>query len=109
MSEAFRLRFNNSLVVTGADHAEHVSLYGRGGALDLRTRTLTADQVAFVIAACQSHGIRVKDFSRDSVLQAQIRAAQAAGLYDRAGTGNHLHIDRFPNRRDRWTVGGDQH
>ena len=101
----FTMRFKRPLVVTGADHAEHVSLYGKGGAMDLRTKTLTPDQVAFVIAACRAAGIRVKDFSQDSVLQAQIRAARAAGLDDRAGTGNHLHIDRFPNRTDRWTVG----
>jgi hypothetical protein len=52
----------------------------------------------------REEGIRVKDFSDDAVLRAQIRSAHAAGLSARAGTGLHLHVDRFPNRRDRWTV-----
>jgi hypothetical protein len=100
----FQSRFGTSLTVTGADHAEHLSLYGRGGALDLRSRTLTPPQTAFVVSACRAAGIRVKDFSQDSVLQRQIRSAIRAGLADRAGTGLHLHIDRFANRRDAYTV-----
>ena len=101
---AFEARFGDAITVTGRDHAEHVGLYGRGGALDLRTRTMTDDQVQFVVAECRSRGIRVKDFSQDAVLQRQIAAATKAGLLDRAGTGLHLHIDRFANRRDRWTA-----
>ena len=46
----------------------------------------------------------MKDFSQDSVLARQIQAAIRAGLADRAGTGVHLHIDRFANRRDAFTV-----
>jgi hypothetical protein len=105
VSGAFRLRFRQSIVVVGRDHAEHLTLYGEGGALDLRSLTMTAEQVAFVIAQCRSFGIRVKDFSQDSILQQQVRAAVRAGLPDRAGTGLHLHIDRFADRRDRWTIG----
>ena len=41
--------------------------------------------------------MRVKDFSTDAVLQAQIRAAYDAGRGDRAGTALHLHVDRFVN------------
>ena len=105
VSGAFESRYGSAITVTGRDHAEHVGLYGRGGALDLRTRTLSDEQVAFVVAECRSRGIRVKDFSQDAVLQRQIAAATKAGLLDRAGTGLHLHIDRFANRRDRWTAG----
>jgi hypothetical protein len=101
---AFTTRFGRSLTVTGSDHAEHLSLYGRGGALDLRTRDLTREQVQFVIAECRNVGIRVKDFSQDSVLKRQIESAIRAGLADRAGTAVHLHIDRFANRRDAFTV-----
>jgi len=101
---AFSARFGTSLTITGADHAEHVSLYGRGGALDIRTRTLSAEQVRFVIGQCRAAGIRVKDFSQDSVLKRQIQSAIRAGLSDRAGTGVHLHVDRFANRRDAFTV-----
>ncbi len=100
----FTDRFGIELRGTGADHAEHVSLYGKGGALDFGVRELTAEQIRFAVDAVRSRGIRVRDFSRDEVLQAQIRAAYAAGVPDRAGTGRHLHIDRFNNRRDRWTV-----
>ena len=105
VSGAFQLRFGSAIVVVGRDHAEHLSLYGPGGALDLRTMGLTAEQVAFVIAQCHSYGIRVKDFSQDSILQRQVRAAVSAGLGERAGTGLHLHIDRFAARHDRWTIG----
>jgi hypothetical protein len=104
VSGAFTLRYGKTLTVVGRDHAEHLALYGEGGALDLRTYTLTSEEVAFVIAQCRSYGIRVKDFSQDSILRRQVEAARRAGLFDRAGTGLHLHIDRFADRRDRWTV-----
>lgn len=104
VQQLFSERFGRALVVTGRDHAEHVSLYGPGSALDLRVRDLSREQVGFAIAVMREEGIRVKDFSDDAILRAQIRSAHAAGLSDRAGTGLHLHIDRFPNRRDRWTV-----
>jgi hypothetical protein len=100
----FQGRFGQPLVVTGSDHSEHLSLYGPGGALDLRSRDLSADRIQFIIAECRLRRIRVKDFSKDSVLRAQIAAALQAGLADRASTGVHLHIDRFAGRRDRWTV-----
>lgn len=104
VERAFSARYGGTIEVTGRDHPEHVSLYGKGGALDLRTRSLAPAQLRFVISACQSYGIRVKDFSQDSILQLQIQAATRAGLLDRAATGLHLHIDRFAGRRDRWTV-----
>ena len=104
IARTFNTRFGTPLTVTGRDHAEHLSLYGRGGALDIRTRTLTAEQVRFVIDQCRAAGIRVKDFSQDSVLKRQVQRAIEAGLPDRAGTAVHLHIDRFANRRDAFTV-----
>ncbi len=104
VQQRFTTRFGRPLVVTGRDHAEHLSLYGAGSALDLRVRDLSREQVSFAIAALRAEGIRVKDFSDDAVLRAQIRRAHAAGLSGRAGTGLHLHADRFPDRRDRWTV-----
>ena len=102
--QSFVTRFGAPLVITGADHAEHVSLYGKGGALDIRARGLTTEQVQFVVGQCRTAGIRVKDFSQDSVLARQIQAAIRAGLTDRAGTAVHLHIDRFANRTDAFTV-----
>jgi hypothetical protein len=104
VQQRFSAHFGRPLVVTGRDHAEHLSLYGPGSALDLRVRDLSREQVGFAIAAMRGEGIRVKDFSDDAILRAQIRSAHAAGLSDRAGTGLHLHVDRFPNRLDRWTV-----
>ncbi len=104
VQKRFKAQFGRPLVVTGRDHAEHLSLYGAGSALDLRVRDLSREQVSFAVAALRAEGIRVKDFSDDSVLRAQIRGAHAAGLPSRAGTGLHLHADRFPDRRDRWTV-----
>ncbi|MCU0649671.1 MAG: hypothetical protein MUF00_16900 [Gemmatimonadaceae bacterium] len=104
--EEFEATFPGTpLTVTGRDHPEHLQLYGKGGALDLRVRGLSADQVRFVIDACRRVGIRVKDFSQEAVLQAQVASALRAGRADLAGTGVHLHIDRFGLRRDRWTVG----
>ncbi|MGE3618552.1 MAG: hypothetical protein AB7L66_21965, partial [Gemmatimonadales bacterium] len=102
---AFKSAFNDTIVVTGRDHPEHVSLYGRGSAMDIRVRNLTRDQVTFLVASFLKVGVRVKDFSTDDVLQAQIAAARARGWNDRAGTGLHLHIDRFRDRRDAYTVG----
>ena len=104
VQQRFTARFGRPIVVTGRDHAEHMSLYGAGSALDLRVRDLSREQVAFAVAALRAEGIRVKDFSDDAVLRAQISSAHAAGLPARAGTGLHLHADRFPDRRDRWTV-----
>lgn len=100
----FQARFGRRITVTGGDHAEHVSLYGAGGALDLRVRDLSREQIVFAVRAFRARGVRVKDFSTDDVLQAQIASARRAGLLDRLGTGLHLHVDRFANRRDRWTV-----
>ena len=103
-AEQFRDRFGKDFVVTGRDHPEHVALYGRNGALDIRTRDLTDAEIGFMVETFRTLGIRVKDFSDDQVLAEQVRRAHAAGLSDRAGTGLHLHIDRFASRRDRYTV-----
>ncbi|MEO6209300.1 MAG: FHA domain-containing protein [Gemmatimonadaceae bacterium] len=100
----FASQFHRQVVVTGRDHPEHLSLYGRGGAIDMRVNDLSREQVQWIVANCRAAGIRVKDFSADSVLQAQIQSAIKAGLSDRAGTGVHLHVDRFADRHDRYTV-----
>jgi hypothetical protein len=105
MQTRFAAHFHRDVVVTGRDHAEHLSLYGRGGAIDMRVNDLSREQVQWIVANCRAAGIRVKDFSTDSVLQAQIQSAIKAGLADRAGTGVHLHVDRFADRHDRWTTG----
>jgi hypothetical protein len=104
VQQRFEAQFGRRIVVTGRDHAEHLSLYGHGGALDLRVRDLSREQIEFAIQALRAEGIRVKDFSTDQVLRAQVASARRAGLHDRASTGLHLHIDRFVQRRDRWTV-----
>ncbi|MDB4910087.1 MAG: hypothetical protein JWO39_910 [Gemmatimonadetes bacterium] len=100
----FSSQYHRQVVVTGRDHAEHLSLYGKGGAIDMRVNDLSREQVQWIVANCRAAGIRVKDFSTDSVLQAQIQSAIKAGLADRAGTGVHLHVDRFADRKDRYTV-----
>lgn len=104
MQRQFATQFHRSVVVTGRDHPEHLSLYGKGGAIDMRVNDLSREQVQWLVANCHAAGIRVKDFSTDSVLQAQIASAIKAGLADRAGTGVHLHVDRFADRRDKWTT-----
>lgn len=103
LQRRFASQFHRDVVVTGRDHPEHLSLYGRGGAIDMRVSDLSREQVQWLVANCHAAGIRVKDFSTDSVLQAQIASAIKAGLADRAGTGMHLHVDRFADRHDRWT------
>ena len=105
MQTRFAAQFHRDVVVTGRDHPEHLSLYGKGGAIDMRVNDLSREQVQWIVATCRAAGIRVKDFSTDSVLQAQIASAIKAGLADRAGTGVHLHVDRFADRHDRWTTG----
>lgn len=104
VQQEFQARYSRRIEVTGADHPEHVSLYGPGGARDLRVRDLTREQIAFAIDQFKRRGVRVKDFSVDAVLQAQIESARKAGHFDRMGTGLHMHVDRFANRYDRWTV-----
>lgn len=104
MQTRFASQYHREVVVTGRDHPEHLSLYGRGGAIDMRVNDLSRDQVQWIVTNCRAAGIRVKDFSTDSVLQAQIQSAIKAGLADRAGTGVHLHVDRFADRHDRYTV-----
>ena len=104
MQTRFSSQFHRQVVVTGRDHPEHLSLYGKGGAIDMRVNDLSREQVQWIVANCRAAGIRVKDFSTDSVLQAQIQSAIKAGLADRAGTGVHLHVDRFADRHDKYTV-----
>ena len=104
MQTRFASQFHREVVVTGRDHPEHLSLYGKGGAIDMRVNDLSREQVQWIVANCRAAGIRVKDFSTDSVLQAQIQSAIKAGLSDRAGTGVHLHVDRFADRHDKYTV-----
>lgn len=101
---AFRTAYRDSIVVTGRDHPEHLSLYGARSAMDIRVRGLRPEQVQFLVKEFSGRRIRVKDFSSDQVLRAQIAAAIRAGVPDRAGTGVHLHVDRYRDRNDRWTV-----
>ncbi|MBC7897117.1 MAG: FHA domain-containing protein, partial [Cytophagaceae bacterium] len=101
---AFAQAYRDTIVVTGRDHPEHVSLYGSRSAMDIRVRGLRPDQVQFLVKGFADRRIRVKDFSSDQVLRAQIAAAIRAGVPDRAGTGVHLHVDRYRDRNDRWTV-----
>ena len=105
IGQGFVSQWSRSLTITGRDHAEHLALYGVSGAVDVRSKDLTAAQVQWLIGRCRQAGLRVKDFSADSVLRDQIARATAAGLADRAGTGLHLHVDRFAGRADRYTVG----
>lgn len=104
MSASFEGKFGHQIVVSGRDHAEHVILYGRGGAVDLSIKGMTREEVNWVIGQSHAFHIRVKDFSQDSVLRRQVARAIKAGLLFEAGTGLHLHIDRFANKRDRWTT-----
>lgn len=104
MAATFKAKFGQEIVVSGRDHAEHVILYGKGGAMDLSIKTMTPGEIDWVIDQAHQFHIRVKDFSRDSVLRRQVASAVKKGLLFEAGTGLHIHIDRFANRRDRWTT-----
>jgi hypothetical protein len=104
MAAMFKDQFGQEVIVTGRDHAEHVALYGKGGAMDLSIKNMSPAEVAFIINQAHSRHIRIKDFSQDSVLRREVQAAIKAGLLFEAGTGLHLHIDRFANRRDKWTT-----
>ena len=104
MAATFAGKFGHSIVVSGRDHAEHVILYGKGGAMDLSVKSMSREEVSWLIGQSHAFHIRVKDFSQDTVLRRQVVAAVKAGLLFEAGTGLHLHIDRFANKRDRWTT-----
>lgn len=100
----FGRRFNRAFEITGSDHPEHISLYGPGGAMDIRVVGLRPSEIDFLVANFRALGVRVKDFSTDQALVTQIVQALRAGAMDRASTGLHLHVDRFNNRRDGFTV-----
>ena len=104
MAATFAATFGHQIVVSGRDHAEHVILYGRGGAMDLSIKEMNRGEVSWLIDKAHALHIRVKDFSQDSVLRRQVARAIKAGLLFEAGTGLHLHIDRFANKHDRWTT-----
>jgi hypothetical protein len=107
MAATFKATFGHEIIVSGRDHAEHVILYGKGGAMDLSIKTMTPGEIDWVVNQAHQFHIRVKDFSRDSVLRRQVANAVKSGLLFEAGTGLHIHIDRFANRRDRWTTLGN--
>lgn len=104
MAATFAAQFGHPIVVSGRDHAEHVFLYGKGGAMDLSIKNMPPAEVNWIVNRAHALHIRVKDFSQDTILRRQVANAIKAGLLFEAGTGLHLHIDRFANRRDRWTT-----
>jgi hypothetical protein len=104
MQATFEARFGHEIVVSGRDHAEHVILYGKGGAIDVSIKGMTREEVDWIIGQAHAYHIRIKDFSQDSILRRQVARAVQAGLLFEAGTGLHLHMDRFANKHDRWTT-----
>jgi hypothetical protein len=100
VQRGFTERFRDSIVVTGRDHAEHLSLYGKGGALDLRTKGMTPTQVAYVVAVPVGRD-SLKDFSRDRCCSGSV--APSRRLVERAGTGRTSNR-RFASRQDAFTV-----
>jgi hypothetical protein len=98
----FREKYDRDITLTGADHGEHRRLYGRGSAFDVRARDLTREQVRFIIAAGNSLGLRIKDFSTwDKVAAHNARTLFLGRPLDTLATGIHLHIDRMspPKKR----------
>ena len=63
---AYAQAYRDSLVVTGRDHPEHLSLYGARSAMDIRVRGLRPDQVQFLVKGFSDRRIRVKDFSSEA-------------------------------------------
>jgi hypothetical protein len=92
----FREKFKREFVITGADHGEHNRLYGRGGAVDIRSRDLNYEHIQFIISTGLSLGLRVRDFSTYEKVQAHNRRVYALGRpLDTLASGLHLHIDRM--------------
>lgn len=92
----FREKFNRQFVITGADHGEHNRLYGRGGAVDIRSRDLTYEHIQFIISTGQTLGLRVRDFTTYERVQAHNRRVYALGRpLDTLASGLHLHVDRM--------------
>lgn len=92
----FREKFKREFVITGADHGEHNRLYGRGGAVDVRSRDLTYEHIQFIISAGNRLGLRVRDFTTYEKVQAHNRRVYALGRpLDTLASGLHLHIDRM--------------
>lgn len=96
LRKTFRDKYDRDITLTGADHGEHRRLYGRGSAYDIRTRDLTREQVAFIIATGRRFGLRIKDFSTWEKVAAHNARSQMLGRpLDTYATGVHLHIDRM--------------
>jgi len=92
----FREKFKRDFVITGADHGEHNRLYGRGGAIDVRSRDLTYEQVQFIISVGQSLGLRVRDFTTWERVRDHNQRVYALGRpLDTLASGLHLHIDHM--------------
>src|SRR5262245_40150077 len=47
LRKRFREIYDRDITLTGADHPEHMRLYGKGSAYDIRVRDLTREQVRF--------------------------------------------------------------
>lgn len=92
----FREKFKRDFVITGADHGEHNRLYGRGGAIDVRSRDLTFEQIQFIVSTGQSLGLRVRDFTTwEKVREHNSRVYELGRPLDTLASGLHLHIDRM--------------
>lgn len=94
----FREKYKREFVITGADHGEHNRLYGRGGAIDVRSRDLSREQIQFIISTGQSLGLKVRDFTTWDRVEAHNRRVYSLGRpLDTLASGLHLHIDRMGN------------
>lgn len=96
LQSRFEKKFKREFFITGADHGEHNRLYGRGGAIDVRSRDLTYEQVQFIISTGRSLGLRVRDFTTWEKVESHNRRVYALGRpLDTLASGLHLHIDRM--------------
>jgi hypothetical protein len=96
LRKSFKEKYSRDITLTGADHGEHMRLYGRGSAYDIRVRDLTREQVKFIISTGSTLGLRIKDFSTwDRVAAHNARSSMLGRPLDTYATGIHLHIDRM--------------
>jgi len=87
--------------VLGRDTPLHVALFGAGSAADLQVSDLTESQRRDLMTACRAQGLRVRDFSADSLAgpareDNDEKDSDSTAVAPPATTGGgHLHVDRY--------------
>jgi hypothetical protein len=85
LMQGFQNRFGKSLTITGTDTADHIRLYGRGLAADIRTHGLGREHLDWLGDQTKELGLSGRDYSW---LTGPVTTSTGVRL-----TGPHFHVD----------------